>query len=78
MYLVFISRNIHSFMVYLPDHHTRILKMKASASISWPINTFVELPARRMGGSAHSRPPYEDGSSTNVLSGREIHADAFL
>jgi hypothetical protein len=59
-------------------HQTQILRMQATASILWLNNTFVELPARRMKGSAHSHPPYEDGSSTNVLFGRKIHADAFL
>ncbi len=39
---------------------------KASAWISWTNNTLVELPSSLRGGSAHSLPSYEDGSSTNV------------
>jgi hypothetical protein len=31
-----------------------------------------------VGGSAHSLPSNEDGSSTNVLFGLEIDADAFI
>jgi hypothetical protein len=68
-----------------PDHQTRILRRdfreKRPPEFRGRIIHSFNFHPRRKGGSACALPPmlYEvDGSTTNVLFGREIDADAFI
>jgi hypothetical protein len=56
----------------------RAARIKRLDGFSGQIIHSVNFNPRRKRGSAHSFPSYEDGGSSNILFGHDIHLDALL